>query len=393
MNAPTAPLSGMTHRDRLLIALDHREPDRVPLDLGSTHVTGIAVAAYEAFRQHLGLPQQPTVVADDVQQIALPAEDLLERLGTDARGLFPLTSNQIRQPLIDAGDYWEYRDEWGLIHRQPKDGGLYFSLVKSPLDGMSVTLEQIAGHAWPVADDPVRIAGLRAQAQAYRDAGWAVVLKGLCAGLCEVAIRIRGMENFLVDLMIDETATCALLDKILELKVAFWRMALAELGDLVDVVLEADDYGTQDSQLVPPAKFRSIFKPRLGELFSEAKRAAPHTKLLFHSCGSVREIIPDFIEIGVDILNPVHVTAAGMEPTGLKRDFGDALCFWGGGVDTQGVLPRGTPAQVREDVRRNVEALMPGGGYVFNTVHNIQADVPPQNLAAMYETLTECGVY
>jgi len=318
---------------------------------------------------------------------------MLQRLGVDTRGLFPLTSNQIRQPLLDAGDYWEYHDEWGLIHRRPKEGGLYFSLVKSPLDGMSVTTEQIAAHPWPVAADPARIAGLREQAQSFRDAGYAVVLKGLCAGLCEVASRLRGMENFLVDLMVDEAAACALLDKILELKVEFWQMALEDLGDLVDVVLEADDYGTQDSQLVPPAKFRSIFKPRLSQLFADIKQAAPHTKLLFHSCGSVREIIPDFIEIGVDILNPVHVTAAGMEPTGLKRDFGDALCFWGGGVDTQGILPRGTPEQVREDVKRNVEALMPGGGYVFNTVHNIQADVPPENLAAMYEALAEYGVY
>lgn len=393
MTASAEKPCALSHRDRLLTALNHREPDRVPLDLGSTHVTGIAVGAYEAFRRHLGLPLQPTVVADDVQQIALPAEDLLQMLGVDTRGLFPLTSNQIRQPLLDAGEYWEYHDEWGLVHRQPKDGGLYFSLVKSPLDSMSVTLDQIASHPWPVADDPARIAGLREQAKAFRDAGYAVVLKGLCAGLCEVAIRIRGMENFLVDLMVDPTAACALLDKILELKVAFWRMALTELGDLVDVVLEADDYGTQDSQLVAPAVFRTIFKPRLADLFAEVKRAAPHTKLLFHSCGSVREIIPDFIEIGVDILNPVHITAAGMEPGALKRDFGDALCFWGGGVDTQGILPRGTPAQVREDVKRNVQALMPGGGYVFNTVHNIQADVPPENLAAMYEALAECGVY
>jgi uroporphyrinogen decarboxylase len=144
---------------------------------------------------------------------------------------------------------------------------------------------------------------------------------------------------------------------------------------------------------VPPERFRSIFKPRLAELFSGIKRLAPHAKLLFHSCGSVRAIVPDLIEIGVDILNPVHVAAAGMEPKALKRDFGAALCFWGGGVDTQGVLPHGTPQQVADDVRRNVEALAPGGGYVFNTVHNIQADVPPENLVAMYDTLAEVGGY
>jgi uroporphyrinogen decarboxylase len=379
----------MTPRERLLTALDHREPDRVPLDLGGTHVTGISVAAYQNLRAHLGLGERPPLIVDDVQQIALPHDDVMDRFGVDVRGLFPVTSNNITVPLRDAGDAWEYQDEWGLVHHMPKDGGLYFSLVRSPLDAESMTVAEIEAHAWPVAADPVRIAGLREQAEQYRAAGFPVVLKGFSAGLCEVALRVRGMENFLCDLMVEPEVTAALLDKLLELKLDFWTMALPELGDVVDVVLEADDYGTQESQLVPPDRFRDVFKPRLRELFAEIKRLAPHVKLLFHSCGNVREIIPDFIEIGVDILNPVHVTAAGMEPVALKRDFGDALCFWGGGVDTQGVLPRGTPQEVRDNVRRNVEALAPGGGYVFNTVHNIQADVPPENIVAMYEAVRQ----
>lgn len=383
----------MTARERLLTALDHREPDRVPLDMGSTHVTGIAVRAYEGLRKELGLPAVDPTIVDDVQQIALPDEDVAQRLGIDVRGLFPVTSNTITVPVADVGNYWEYLDEWGIVHRMPKDEGLYYSLVRSPIGGMSASVSQIEEHDWPEGGDPARIAGLREQAEAYRAAGYPVVLKGVCAGLCEVACRVRGMENFLCDLMIDEDVTRALLDKILQIKLDFWSMALGELGDLVDVMLEADDYGTQDSQLVPPAKFREVFKPRLRDLFSSMKAAAPHAKVMFHSCGNVREIIPDFIEIGVDILNPVHVRATGMEPSGLKRDFGDALCFWGGGVDTQGVLPNGTPDQVREDVRRNVSALMPGGGYVFNTVHNIQADVPPANIVAMVEALHEVGMY
>jgi uroporphyrinogen decarboxylase len=379
----------MTSRERILTALEHREPDRAPLDLGSTHVTGISVVAYGRLRDFLRLPAAATLVVDDIQQIALPHDDVLERFGIDTRGLFPVTSNSIRTPLVDTGDAWEHTDEWGLVHRMPKDSGLYFSLVRSPLDGPSVAVDEIEGHPWPVAADPSRIEGLRAQAEERRNAGYCVVLKGLCAGLCEMAIRMRGMENFLCDLMIDEAATCALLDRLLRLKIEFWEMALGELGDVVDVILEADDYGTQDSQLVSPECFRSIFKPRLRELFAAIKTRAPDARLLFHSCGSVREILPDFIEIGVDILNPVHTTAAGMAPVALKADFGDAISFWGGGVDTQGVLPHGTPQQVRDDVRRNVEALAPGGGYVFNTVHNIQADVPPENIVAMYEVMAE----
>jgi uroporphyrinogen decarboxylase len=208
-----------------------------------------------------------------------------------------------------------------------------------------------------------------------------------------MAQRIVGMENCLVLMATDRNLAGALFDRLLELKLAFSEMALPELVALVDVVAEFDDYGTQTSQLISPRMFRQQLKPRLRRLFARIKRLAPDAKLLFHSCGSVRPIIPDLIETGVEVLNPVHVRAVGMEPSALKRDFGDALVFWGGGVDSQGVLPRGTPQQVKDDVRRNVEALAPGGGYVFSPVHNIQADVPPQNILAMLEALETYGVY
>jgi uroporphyrinogen decarboxylase len=161
---------------------------------------------------------------------------------------------------------------------------------------------------------------------------------------------------------------------------------------VVDVIAHADDYGTQESQLISPDMFREQIKPRLKTLFERVAQLAPNAKRFFHSCGNVRPLIPDFIEIGVEILNPVHIRAAGMEPVALKREFGKKLVFWGGGVDTQGVLPSGTPQEVKDDVRRNVDALAPGGGFVFNTVHNIQADVPPQNIIAMWEALQEYGV-
>ncbi len=186
---------------------------------------------------------------------------------------------------------------------------------------------------------------------------------------------------------------CALFDRLLELKLDYWRTALQELGDLVDVVTYADDYGTQISQIISPAMFRKQLKPRVRQVFELQARLAPHAKRLFHSDGNVRPLIPDFIEIGVDILNPVQATAVGMAAIDLKRDFGQDLVFWGGGVDTQGILPNGTGQEVRDDVKRNIDALAPGGGYVFNTVHNIQADVPPENILAMCDALHDYGVY
>jgi len=383
----------LTSRERLLTTLAHQEPDHVPFDLGSTQVTGIAIRAYESLRAHLGLPDQPTVVCDTIQQLALPADDLVQLWGIDVRGLFPRSSHNWNIRNRDVGEYLEYTDEWGIVYRFPKQDGLYYDIIRNPIPGSSTTPEEIARHPWPDCGDPERIAGLAEQAERYRSQGSAVMIKGVLAGLFEMAQRIRGSENFMVDMLADRPSAEALLDRLLQCKLDFWEMALPRLGGLVDVVSEADDYGTQVSQLLSPALFRELMRPRLRVLFERIHQLAPKARLFFHSCGSIRPILPDLIEIGVDIINPVHVRAAGMEPSALKRDFGDAVVFWGGGVDTQGVLPSGTPAEVREDVYRNVSALMPGGGYVFSTIHNVQADVPPENLVAMWQAFRELGVY
>ena len=378
----------MNSRERLLTTLAHREPDRIPFDLGSTQVTGIHVVAYRRLREHLGLPRVEPYLCDAIQQLALPDADVIERLGVDVRGLFPLNSHNWNAVGKDIGDYWEYRDEWGITHRRPKPDGLYYSMVRSPLTG-AITADDIRAYTWPHTGDPRRIAGLREQALAYRAQAKAVMLKGVLAGVFEMAQRVRGMENLLMDMASNEPLAGALFDKMVELKLEFCEMALPQIADVIDVISEADDYGTQVSQIISPRMFRQQIKPRLKTLFARIKQLAPNAKLFFHSCGNVRPLLPDFIESGVDILNPIHITAAGMEPTALKRDFGKDLVFWGGGVDTQGVLPHGSPQQVRDDVRRNIDALAPGGGFVFNTVHNIQADVPPQNIVAMWEAVRE----
>jgi uroporphyrinogen decarboxylase len=377
----------MTPRERLLTALDHREPDRIPYDLGSTQVTGIHAVAYRRLRAYLGLPAVEATLCDVVQGLALPDDDVIERLGVDVRGLFPLNSHNWKIDVKDAGEYRAFVDEWGMTQHQPKHAPLYFSVVGSPLADPGLIVDGVRQYPWPDTGDPRRIEGLRTLAQTYRDRGYAVMIKGVLAGIFEMAQRVRGMEAFLLDLGTDEDLAGAILDVMVEAKIRFWEMALPQLGDLVDVVSEADDYGTQTSQLVSPRMFRRIFKPRLQAVFSRIHALAPHAKLFFHSCGNVRPILPDLIDIGVDILNPVHVTATGMEPAALKRDFGTDVSFWGGGVETQSVLPNGTPQDVRDNVRRNVDALAPGGGYVFNTVHNIQADVPPENIVAMIDAL------
>ena len=383
----------MNSRERILTTLNHREPDRVPFDMGACQVTGIHVIAYQNLRKALGLPEVEIEFCDAVQQLASIDDDVVARMNIDTRGLYPLNSHNWQVVEEDAGDYWAYHDEWGITHHRPKENGLYFSVVNVPLPHSELTVADIANHHWPEVGNPSRLAGLRDLAQQYRAAGYAVVLKDAFAGIFEFAQRIVGMENFLVMMITNEKATCALFDRLLQLKLDYWQTALSELGDLVDVVTYADDYGTQTSQIISPDMFRRLIKPRLKVLFETFIESAPHAKRFFHSDGNVRPLIPDFLEIGVDILNPIHIRAQNMAPAGLKRDYGQDLVFWGGGVDTQGILPRGTPQEVKDDVRRNIEALAPGGGYVFNAIHNIQADVPPQNLLAMWEALQEYGLY
>lgn len=381
----------MNSRERVLTALAHREPDRIPFDLGSTQVTGIHAVTYRALREILGLPPVEPQRCDRVQGLALPDDDVVGRLGIDVRGLFPLNSHNWNVVEVDAGAVWEYRDEWGITHHRMKPDGLYFSAVRFPLGRPDLTAGEVARYPWPDTGDSRRIEGLGERAAGYRAQGKAVMLKGVLAGVFEMAQRVRGMEPLLMDMVAAPELACAIFDKMLERKLAFWEMALPQIGHLVDVISEADDYGTQESQLISPRMFRQLVKPRLQVLFARIKQLAPQARLFFHSCGNVRPLLPDFIELGVDILNPIHVRAKGMEPVALKRDYGRAMVFWGGGVDTQTVLPFGTPEQVKDEVRRNIEALAPGGGFVFTAVHNIQADVPPQNVIAMWEALMEYG--
>jgi len=383
----------MTPRQRLRTSLAHKEPDRVPYDLASTQVTGISAIACANLRAYLGLPAVEPDLMDVMQQVAIPHDDLLRRLEVDTRGIFPRISTNWNITPRDEGDSLVIEDEWLCKYHMPKDDGLYYSLAESPLNDTSLTQEAIDNLHWPDPADPRRWRGLREEAEALRARGLPVVMRGLCAGILEMACRIRPMDKFLMDLVADEAAAVRLLRKITDLKAAFWDAALEDLGHLVDVVAEADDYGTQSSMLISPSTYRRLLKPLQAEIFRVIRKKLKGGFIFFHSCGNVRELIPDFIEIGVDILNPVHIAATGMQPESLKKDFGEDIVFWGGGVETQTILPRGTPDEVRENVKKNIAALAPGGGFVFNTVHNIQPDVPPENIVAMWEALRQFGAY
>ena len=383
----------MNSRERILAALNHREPDRVPFDLAGSTWTGIANGAYQKLLVFLGKEKEEPDWSDVVQQIVIPSDDILDMLGVDTRGLFPLTSHNwdVYKKLADAGDNWEYHDEWGFTHHFPKENGYWFSLVKHPMENIEPDIAEIDAYNWPYASDRERIRGLRDKAIRFREQGRIVMLKGICAGIFEMHQRFRGMTNALVDSFLYPDFSDRLIGKLADLKIEFWEMALAELGDVVDVIAEADDYGTQESQLIDHDHFRQYYRPHIARIIKAMSQSAPAAKIMFHSCGNVRPLIPDFIEMGIDILNPVHINAAGMEPYQLKKDFGKDVVFWGGGVDTQKILARGTVKDVTDNVRKNIDALAPGGGFVFAAVHNVLSEVPPENIMAMCEAIRKAG--
>lgn len=382
----------MTSRERVVTALSHREPDRVPFDLGTTPVTGIHVRAYRALVEALGLDVPEPRLVDPVQQLAAPEERVLEALGADCR------STLLRLPYRTLDDPWQddryvyFRDEWGLTRRMPRDDGLYFDLCGHPLRGVQ-TVAEVEAHQWP---DPVARLDrdlLRSTVDELDAGGYAVVTRGFGAGFLELLLWLQGYEDGYMNLIANVAVTEAILDKVLELKLAYAQAVLETVGDKVDVFYLGDDLGQQRGPQVSRELYLRCLHPRFCEYHGAVRRWAPGAKIFFHCCGDCYELLPYLVETPIDILNPVQVSASHMSDTGrLKREFGDGLSFWGA-VDTQHVLPHGTPGEVRDEVRRRIEDLGPGGGYVLGAVHNVQADVPPANLLALVEARDEYGWY
>ncbi|MCK4416843.1 MAG: hypothetical protein KAV99_01590 [Candidatus Latescibacteria bacterium] len=382
----------MNSRERVLKALEHKEPDRIPLDLGSSNVTGITKKTYINLARYLGEEIKEVKLFDTVQQLALMDENILNRLEVDTRGLMP---NLVRKnpPLKEYQDFELFTDEWGITWKMPKHGGFYFDLAESPLSG-DITERDIDNFPWPDAASPNLLSGLEKEAQKFYQQGYAIILESLCAGIFEMGCRIRGYEQFYSDLAINPQLACKLMDKFVELKIEFYKIAAEKLGGYIQFVREGDDVAGQESPLISPEMYRRFIKPRHNELFKAQKEIFPQPfYVFFHSDGAIHDLIPDFIEIGVDVLNPVQTTAKDMNVVKVKKEFGREISFWGGGIDTQGTLPKGSLEEVKKQVKERIEHLAPGGGFIFGAVHNIQDDVPPENILAMWKTFEELREY
>jgi len=382
----------MIARDRILTALQHKEADKIPFDLGSTRVTGITKYAYRKLNDYLERKsQQKLKFFDMIQQLVEIEEKIRERLKIDTVGLQP-NSYRKDPPHIEQTEAGQtFKDEWGVTWRKPKKG-LYFDPVQYPLAG-DLSNEDVDSFPWPNPVAKQLLEGLTEQAENSYNSGYAVLMEDFGAGVLEQALRLRGYSQFYMDLIANTSLACRILDKILDLKIMYWETALKKMGKYIQIIRYGDDLGGQDTLLISPKTYREIIKPRQKELFTFLKRYFPGIYIMFHSDGAIYEIIPDLIEIGADILNPVQLSAQGMEAKSLKKNFGDSITFWGGGVNTQRTLPRGTPNEIKKEVKERIDILAPGGGFIFGTVHNIQADVPPENVMAMWEALQEAGQY
>ncbi len=384
--------TAMTSRQRVLTALNHEVPDRVPIDLGGFQ-TGIHRKAYIDLLSHLGI-EDDVKIMDPVQQLAKPCEEVLERFHVDVRYVFAHGPDSFQRGIernTRDGRVWhDLADEFGVVWSMPDDRPFYMDISHHPL--ADATIDDLADYPFPKGDDPTRFMGLRDEALRLREQTPYAISTGIGGVVYETCWYMRGLERWYMD-TVENPAFCeALLDRMLHFWMGYYREFLKEIGDLVDVVMIGDDIGGQTGPLFSPAFYRSVVKPRQKKLVQHI-RSLTDAKIWYHTCGSVVSLIPDLLDNGIDILNPVQISAANMAPRELKRRYGDRLTFWGGGIDTQHVLSFASPAQVREHVRANIEALKPGGGYIFNSVHNIQAGVPAENIVAMFDAAYEYGFY
>jgi len=392
------------------MALEHREPDRVPVDLGATESSGITGIAYNRLKKHLGLSGR-TRIYDISQMICKVEEPVVERAGSDAVPLLieprdwkpwvlqdgspaeiPARADVRR---LDTGEAVRFSEDGRVIARS-SPGGYYLDDVFPPLAEARSTSDiekyrYFKNFDWPdYLDETYEDLRLKAK-RMYQGTDYLIV-GNLWVHVFAAGQSLRGFENFMMDLITHQKLAHCVMENLVNVYMERVSKYAEAVGEYVQVIEVNDDLGTQLGPQLNPDLYRKMIKPYHKRLWGYIKEKTG-CYLLLHSCGSVYDFIPDFIEMGIDALNPVQVSARNMDTAKLKKEFGSQISFWGGGCDTQSVLPFGTPDEVEEEVKRRVDDLAPGGGFIFTQVHNIQPDVPPENIIAMYSAVGKYGGY
>jgi uroporphyrinogen decarboxylase len=410
-----------TSRERVLAAISHKEPDRVPIDLGATPSSGISAIAYSNLVKHLNRPEFPVWIYDAVQQLAQPDMAILDQFGVDVLDIGRMFNDQpsdwspitmanganafypkgFRPTRMPDGSYQTYdSDGKRMLSRMPV-GATFFDQTYFPyVDGYPDSYDNLdaemgrimwardAHSPWDHAGDPDFWQKLRENTLKLRASTDKALLVVCGCNLFEWGTFLRRMDNFLMDLMCDPYNVEKLLDQLLIRHLATLEKVCKAVGDIVDIIRFGDDLGMTQGPFMDVEIYRELFKPRHKILCDYVKT---HSKMhtFIHSCGSISLLMPDMIEAGIEIFNPVQTNAWNMAPDFLKKEFGKDCTFWGGGIETVGTLNIGTPQKIRDQVFERLEIFSKGGGFVFNTVHNILPDVPPENIVAMFEAVRD----
>jgi uroporphyrinogen decarboxylase len=364
-----------TSRERVMAALNHQEVDRIPIDLGGTHNTTICTGAYKNLKAFLGV-NTPTEELSATYEWAKLEEVVLSQLPVDTRSVFARPTRDRRQQL----DAYTFIDDWGITWRRSEDRPQYH-MIAHPL--AEATIEHLDEYDWPDVEDERRYAGLGDQARDLREnTNYAICAATLDTCIFDRSWALRGMEQFLVDMLVDPEFALALLEKVAQIQFRRHECFLERVGPYIDAIMIGDDMGVQDGLLIKPDLYREMVKP-FHKRYIQVIKERTDAKVIMHACGGVTDIIDDYIEIGAEALNPVQVTANKISPPNLHQRFGGRITFWGG-IDTQKLLPQGQPEEVRQAVRTIIQDMAGlNGGYILASVHNVQDDVPPENVVAM----------
>jgi uroporphyrinogen decarboxylase len=405
----------MNSRSRVLAALNHQEPDRVPIDFSGHRSSGIAALAYARLRRYLGLKEKPIRVYDPIQQLAIVDDDVLERFGVDTLQLgqgfaledahwadwvlpdgTPCQMPRWAVPERSPGE-WVLRSKSGRVIARMPDGALYFEQAYFPFTdeaGPKTIPEAMQESMWtaidsppgPLVEGPDGLQRLAEGARSLRQKTTRAVLGLFGGNLLEIGQFLYRNDNFFLLLAGEPRKAHDFLDRLVEIHLANLQRFLGAVGKYIDIITFGDDLGMQTGPQISPAMYREFFKPRHKLMWNRAKQLAD-VKVMLHSCGGIRELLPDLIEAGLDAVNPVQISCSRMDAAELKAEFGKDMVFWGGGCETQKIMPHATPDVIRNHVKRQVSTLSPGGGFVFQQVHNILAGVPPENIVAMFEAV------
>ena len=409
----------MTFRERVMAAVNHREPDRVPIDLGGHRSSGIMAIAYSKLKRYLGVSTGDIYVYDFIQQLAIIEPEVLDRFGVDTielgRGFnlrdedwkdwvlpdgTPCKIPAFMQP-VKVGNDWHVYDADGKLMAIQKEGSLYFEQtnfpladsgdeafedLSSPLEHAMWTSSLLASPPAPIGYDEEGLKQLAAGAKALRDSTDRAIIGLFGGNQLEIGQFLFRNDNFFLLLASEPQRAHRFLDKLVEIHLGNLEKYLFAVGPFIDIIMFGDDLGMQTGPQISPRMYHEFFQPRQKLMWGTAKKLAD-AKVMLHSCGGLYPLMPGLIDAGLDIIQPVQTTSTDMGAERLKREFGKDLCLWGGGCDTQYILARATPQEVAEDVRRRVRILSPGGGFVFQQIHNVMSDVPPENIVAMLEAV------